>query len=216
MVKSNVNWYNILCGLGVVSVIAVLIYFTLLRSSPKKSGSSSSSSSSSGFGSYFVNPNKVNSSSVSNCFVPENQKFNCAHLTGDDNHQDQFRCLPWRSDMLNQGGCDELYSVFQEGGECSQESKDVYDQKCSNNDPVIHNYDRNHIKCGQDCSDPNIAMCYTNFLNSQNQKCEFGSSNNSGSLLSNCRNYGEIQGLLCNTALTKACQNVLTNATHCK
>ena len=210
--SSKINWKYVI---GVVLFVAVVsgtvIYFSIGRGDKPTPKKDSKSSSNSNPGSYINN----NSNSNSNCFVPESQKFNCMRVNGDDNHQDQFRCLKWRPDMLANGGCDELQTAFSDGtcDKCCQEYKDVYDQLCKH-DP---SKDRNNIQCGQDCSDLNkMSSCYTQFLNSNNQKCEFGSPKNSGDFTSNCHNYGESQNLLCNTALTQACQNVLTNSTHCK
>ena len=222
----NITVKDVIIALAVLGLIITFIIIVLGRGDKppaKKNNSSSGTNNGSYINNNNNNNNKPNGNPNSDCFVPESQKFNCMRVNGDDNHQDQFKCLNWRPDMLETGGCDELYSAFNDGtcDKCCQEYKDVYDQLCQGHihDPVIHDpsKDRNNIPCGQDCSDVNkMSSCYAQFLNSNNQKCEFGSPKNSGNFASNCHNYGESQNLVCNTALTQACGNVLANANHCK
>jgi len=207
------NWKILVGFLGVV-VVGIIIYIATKSSSGSSSGSGSSSDSnesrrkSKPIPNPNPNPNKP-------CFVPEEQKSSCMHLTPNDTIEDEFKCLPWRPDILNTGGCDMLYSTYREGGDCAQESKDVYDHLCnSSNDPVIHNRnnDRNNNPCPGDCQrdSDKLLSCYVRELQSANDACEFKSKTNTGPPLQNCINYGNMKSLYCVPELTTACQNVLS------
>jgi hypothetical protein len=218
-------------------LIALIIYLSVGRGekpTPKKNGSSGSNSNSNP-GSYIVKPDPK-SNVNSDCFY--SQCGRCLNLS-NANESELTQCMKCKNQngeyMINSfrdsdptqlgiEGCSLLKNnLFDQSDSCYNDYNNFYnDANCSRffgvpgviTDP---SKDRNNIQCGQDCSDLNkMSNCYAQFLNTKNQKCEFGSPKNSGDFKSNCHNYGESQNLLCNTALTQACQNVLTNATHCK
>ena len=108
-----------------------------------------------------------------------------------------------------------LYSNITDDDECSPQYQAVYNQFCNrSNDPVIHNNnnDRNNSLCdSSNCYNPTVSSCYTKVLQQpQQERCYFGSPTNSGNFMSNCKDYGNSQGFICDTALTQACQNVLS------
>ena len=128
---------------------------------------------------------------------------------------DLMKCLPCylKQDptrALDGGQCEELLNGVNSQNVCSGEYQKIYDANCSSkNDPVIHNNNNgNKIPCGQDCGASNMEKCYTDFLNSNNMKCEFaarGESGNSGNFLENCMTFANSQNLLCNSSVQGAC-----------
>lgn len=230
----------IVASIVVILVIVLIIYLTIGRGESPKNNSKSDSNKVSGSsnGSYISKPdgNKTNPNVNSNCFYSECGR--CLNLS-NANESELTQCMKCKNQngeyMINSfrdsdpkqlgiEGCGLLKNNLSDPSDsCYNDYNNFYnDANCSRffgvpgviTDP---SKDRNNIQCGQDCSDVNkMSNCYAQFLNNNNQKCEFGSPKNSGNFVSNCHNYGESQNLLCNTALTQACQNVLTNANHCK
>ena len=117
------------------------------------------------------------------CFVPENQKWNCNHITGDDNINDVIRCLKWHP-MPAQ--CDILRNVFNDP-DCGQEYHDLYHQLgCEATDPVKPDHDEDCHLSGNPCMQLENPM-------SDDHKCavqmlkKFNSPNHS-QCLNDCKN----------------------------
>lgn len=226
-----------ICVVGGVVVVG-LILFLVLR---KKSGSGSGNGNLGGTRNRNLGkkggdvPPKKEDNTMYNCLVfdpsetdPAKIKSKC--LANRCSHENdttftELRCTPcyFQSGNVDEATCAELLNASNDNDEsCRQIYTDYYNGKSncseSNHTPIVPNGNtKNKIQCGQDCSDVDaMSRCYTDYLNSHNLKCEFGSKSNSGNFLENCLNDANSHGLLCNTSVHNACQNVLTNATRCK
>jgi hypothetical protein len=143
--------------------------------------------------------------------VDECEKDNDCALLRDS--PDLLNCLNCYLDQdptrtLDGGQCQELLNAANNNPDCTLQYNNLYKKsKCSTNNPINNNNNRNHYPCGQDCSAPDASKCYMDFLN--NNKCEFAGPHTSGNSHENCVDFADSNGLPCYHIRESACTDVL-------